>query len=577
MKKSFILITVFAAASAIFFSAESISAQSRTSVSGGVIGTAGNGATYDLSLRRAFSVPPSQESFGRDLYKNIYQRVKNEGNDLTINRVAGSRNLSREELSFMIPGLDINQLIAKESGAELTADETTERQKDLISEVEAEKMLADLEVALKMEVEAAELFANGDENDSGFDLIVDLDVIDMLLFGREEMAPGGGDSTAGGTGDGGAIGSRSNPSQSGGSPRSGATISGGSAQNPQTASRSQGVSSSAGGGHGENGQGVCAINNSFNAAVEQAREQERNRQNAQPSGASPAAERALSSGQDAGQAGGSRTGADTFAARLQSSQIGGNNFCIGEDGSPATFCLRFEAVYKKKSSYTNADNCIACHFEKINDAFKKTFEHSLIPSKATGNIMEASKCKVGIGSLKWNLVMLPQPILTPPNDDLLMKADFMKNLYDFCKKVSNGEVFSRIGSTGESAYVDRCDWLYGPDRNEIRAEDLQMGPGEAEKLTQSALENLPSSTNPSTVIEEINKKIAEKEKEREKETKLHALTGDALSQAMQFDVLSVEIEKMNEYFDGFVKLFNDLTSQQADTPCQILRSKPTCQ
>ena len=36
--------------------------------------------------------------------------------------------------------------------------------------------------------------------------------------------------------------------------------------------------------------------------------------------------------------------------------------------------------------------------------------------------------------LKWNFIILPQPILTPPNDDLIVKGDIIKNMIDFYEK-----------------------------------------------------------------------------------------------------------------------------------------------
>jgi len=63
------------------------------------------------------------------------------------------------------------------------------------------------------------------------------------------------------------------------------------------------------------------------------------------------------------------------------------------------FCLTINYVYETPTSkYMDADNCIACHIEKINEQLKKTISHSLSPNKIPGNLIETPKCKNGLSA-----------------------------------------------------------------------------------------------------------------------------------------------------------------------------------
>ena len=74
----------------------------------------------------------------------------------------------------------------------LTAKDVEDRRLELTRLLAEEKDLADLQVAAQMDIEPTEIFANGDESDSGFDLLVDLGIIEQILFAKTQTVFGGG-------------------------------------------------------------------------------------------------------------------------------------------------------------------------------------------------------------------------------------------------------------------------------------------------------------------------------------------------------------------------------------------------
>lgn len=575
---------------------------------------------FALTLQQIFNMPVTDRRFGQDLYKNIYKRVRYEASDSVIKKIgeavnreetaldlthAARRNLTRQELASLIPGYDISNVLTQENPRQrLGTSEPQRRQAATAELVAEEKKLADFEALAKMDVEPTELFSNGNEADSGFDLVVDLNNIETILFGRED------DSTGGGGGDSAAppSGTRPRPSPARGQQSSQQQPPAGT-QTPSPRGGSQGQQQPAGGigqPSAENTNVVCPANGAFNNAVQRARQEEQSRTGTS-TGQSAGGQRQTSdappqTGPGAQPSGSTQPQTDrqidcrsprqisSFGEALNwmdscnKTDASNQSYCTDEQASDEDvgsvgiqFCIKTEALYKTVSSYTDTANCIACHFEKINDLYKRTLDRSLTASKATGNFLEASKCKQDGGggipflNLKWNLIMMPQPILTPPNDDLLLKTDLFKNLFDFCKKFMGGpeQLFS-----AEGLAVDTCDFLYNP--NQRPQGEFQLGPGSDQKAARDELSAVMPGTDPSRLMQKISSEIAKKAKDREKQLKQFSLEKDAAGQAQQFQVLMPEMDAMNNYFKSFAKLFSDMVSNDPDAPCKVLRDKPSC-
>ncbi|MFA6521451.1 MAG: hypothetical protein WCT53_03645, partial [Candidatus Gracilibacteria bacterium] len=292
----------------------------------------------------------------------------------------------------------------------------------------------------------------------------------------------------------------------------------------------------AGDGTEENGI-ICPTNSAFNDAVSRVREEQK-KAGAQNGGG--AGGNAGGNGNGAGAAG----GADASSADIKKDA---NGNVIPE--APGNFarprpcdgivCIKYEAVYKTDSSYIANANCIACHFEKINDAFKKTLSHNLVPSKATGNFMEGPKCKRSLFNLKQNFILIPNPIMTPPNDDIIVKGDFVKNLQKFYEKY-----FDRPEKTVSEQVLDRAS---GSQTTQI-ADVFQQIAQEVEAQKEEALK-FADTTN---------------------------LVNDAAAVNSQYRVLMQELDTMNSYFEAYRKMFEGIASGGADSPCKVLQGLSTC-
>lgn len=129
--------------------------------------------------------------------------------------------------------------------------------------------------------------------------------------------------------------------------------------------------------------------------------------------------------------------------------------------------------------------------------------------------------------------------MTPPNDDLIVKGDFVKNMQDF---------FTRYFS----ARTSRAD------------------------IAKRVLEQAAAGTDQ----KEINKRInAEASTEKKKAAELMSqrkVETAAEDQSSQYRVLMQEINQMNVYFENFEKVYSDLTSGDGDSPCKVLQEKSVC-
>ncbi len=534
-----------------------------TDVAFDVIGTAGTGATYDISFSSIFS---SEEDLGQDLYDYIYNKVKSEGSDLAVKRLLARRPLSKEELGFLIPGSNIGELLSKPNPQdELQPGQVVARHDELIKLLEDEKELADLEVLSEMEVAPTEIFANGDESDSGFDLIVDLDIIETILFAKSmTVAGGGGPGAPAGSdvlevgGEGAAedekVGEKDKKKVD--DKEKAGVKEGGLAGGPT----GEEAAEEPGPIHDES-SGMCIAKPSFNSAVTAFLKKEQALESGGAKGEGGGAEGGQGSKKDAsgetGSGSGASNGEESIDYEKEPLVPGPAANWKKEPLCAGPFCLTIEEKYKKESSYLANENCVECHFEKINDAFKKTLGHNLVPSKVTGNLIEGPKCKRSLFNLAWNVILIPQPILTPPNDDLVIKADFTDNFMSFIN-ANNPFCEKKKDMAGKLKYV--CE----PDKNRQT------------RVTQKVLLQASDNKSMADAFGDIRREIQAQQKEAEKVLKQVLLTTEAESGAVQFRVLSQELDTMTLYFEGFKNLYNKLTSGGNDSPCKVLENKSTC-
>lgn len=545
----------------------------------GVLFTSSAGGGRVVASANWSRVFPPNNNFGQNLYTAVYEKVAHEASDKAVSMVSDAMHMSKEEMQGVIEGINIGRLFAGPDPLKQMSDaEIRRRREELADRLSWEKRLADLETMAKMDTEPIELFSNGDEEDSGFDLITDLNNIEIILFG-----PGAGAGGGGGGGGGGEEPAANAPGSGAGAPSASAgaptTGPGGEARFPSGRATRALSSGEPAGGAGEQegnstqanpadqaqGQILCPVNQAFNDAVVSARQQEQEDERSgdaeagprggAPPGGPPAGGGTTTSRGDAGTttSGGGPSGNITDAMRDWWEE----NMPCGE-----VFCLTVEFTYRQTSLYSNSANCIACHVEKINDSFNKTLGHNLSPSKQTGNLLESSKCKNAmLPKFGFGLVMIGQPILTPPNDDLIVKGDFLKNIVDAFKRYygdpSSCSAVSGFVSSGSCPPQTTSDVL-----RDISKQVIEQS-GEDEDIAAK--------------LKKVEQRFNSTMAEREKTLQEVRLEGEALAQASQFNILMKQMDEFYTYFENFIKTYDDLSDAgNPDSACQQLKNLQAC-
>lgn len=556
---------------------------SQDNISARILGSFAQSGSYDIhptdwfvnTLEDIINEPIKKP---KDIYNFMYYETKEKPTRVALQRTLEKRQLTRAELERILPGEDVALIFSQipwhkrdiepsvtgplleisqyflsplvseteeeRSQKYLGADifkvqpgELTRALEFVLRDLSIETEMAALEAELEAEVVATEIFSDGDENNSGFDLITDLEVIELLLFGEPVTLPGisgpgnppganeiaigdfaelseeeeeAGEGTEAGAGEG------------EGTPSSGAAEAGQEEVRPFTPAQ-------------------CYADSNFD---EQIRDFETRRQ-----------------GETGGEISGGGTGegeeiAETRAQteeEIRTPQPVSNwrraIFCPAQD----VWCFQLQAKMKRESSYLPTDNCIACHIEKINDAYNKTVRSNLIPGKATGNLIEIPTCKKGFSLpnlLNFNFVAIPSPIITPPNDDLVVKDVFLGNIEKFIQKY----------------YDPKLKW------NFLDVEGKMIRPPEEIAADRATAQF--DRTNVTAVTSQIAQDVAYFRQQALDELKKHRVTGNAERKTRFYKALEAEVDQMNAYFETFGTLFQKVL--EADGPCNTLRNKPQC-
>ncbi|MFA6917882.1 MAG: hypothetical protein WC285_03555, partial [Candidatus Gracilibacteria bacterium] len=133
----------------------------------------------NLSWRSVFS---SLATPGKDLYKfvgsNLVVKPKKEATKV----IAQKYHLTEQEADKAING-SITVLFNNTATPEkMTTEQAYKMQKDIMNDYDSFSELFDIQQEIDTAVSPTEMFSNGDLQDSGFDLIYDLDVIERILF-----------------------------------------------------------------------------------------------------------------------------------------------------------------------------------------------------------------------------------------------------------------------------------------------------------------------------------------------------------------------------------------------------------
>lgn len=211
----------------------------------------------------------------------------------------------------------------------------------------------------------------------------------------------------------------------------------------------------------------------------------------------------------------------------------------------------------------DSDNCIACHIEKINEKLKETINHSLIPSKATGNLLEPGLCKQAaadqFGDANIHFYALAKPILTPINDDLIYGTNVTDEWDKFINTTKPFPFF-------EKKIPDPND----PDQDAFipTVNDRAAKAAGANSTDDTTLETITS--NIQAEKNTIKKNLAEK-------AAVAAVAVQSDADNSFFQSIRRELEQMNYYFDAFQKILHTINDDKdKDSACQKIPNIPQC-
>ncbi len=553
-------------------------------------GQTGDSGAVDITENEA-------EKVGKDLYLRIWKKTIADPENQALKNTAGRFGISQNDMEFIRSG-SLGPLVAK--GQSLDQDRLIRKATDMRNRfIEEQKRLS-----LRADIEAAtlpsEVFANGDLSDSGFDLISDLEIIEKLLFlksdpidigkaynkeksSEEEQtppAPGEAVTTP-----------ETAPPQ--GEPQGAPPVGGGAGGTQQTGTQqAAGTQEECPEGFEEAPVVTSALQPNCTDASEvqkviDAYEKAKGLQkkNCVPKGA--AAGEAGAGTQQGGGTGETPPGGGAAGGGGVSPEAIVTDDFLPEVAPPETppvepapadnwkkericlgkFCLFINFYYETPTSaYMDADNCIACHIEKIDDLLKKVLSHSISPNKVPGNLIETPKCKNGASiqlsaiSMNWNVQFMP--IKTPINDDLILGSSINNDWKYFCDA---------------TAFFPASMCKVDPPTQEIKNQELPSLEGQVSKRL---LSNLPETIAYDTVINNMDKDIqAILGSSQEAAQKVEAERSVSPS-IMMYKALLAEIDHFYLYFLNINDLIRALhekvqgiTGEQA---CVNFKNKKTC-
>lgn len=528
---------------------------------------------------------------GQNLYIAIYKKAQAKPLDDATQATAAAYGLPPERMKLILAG-DITPILEK--SPLMSIEKATDIYNQMITTFNDKKDSAMLDATIKSTVEPNEMFADGDLGNSGFDLINDLNNIEIILFkqndevtfGKPYSGSGGDNAAAGGGGGGGGaagqppaainipIDVNGGSGKAGGGGQQGGVAAKTNMQNPfQLADVNKTPILGAGINPNQcfSAQNVDkAINDFVAAGVKDSRLK---------SSFDPA--QLPTNNQVAAVPGGAGGGGGAVVEPVPAVVIPGGGieipFAAPADYSAPSLCgevicLTVDFIMKKAAvAFGKKDNCIACHVEYINDSLQKTISHSLIPGKATGNMGESGLCKkamgTSIGSISMNISVNLVPIITPPKNDLMTVG----NIADEWDKYA-----SKYGA-----------WNY--DTKHSLAKDAKSSGKPVDNTPlptadQRALEVVVMNSGDGATIAEVMAKTADslnaQQAQQTKDQLVFDVAQNASGDVDTMKALDDQMQQMNQFFDGFRKQIMTLSEKvpglSSSLACSKLEDKSVC-
>lgn len=496
---------------------------------------------YSFKLSEIFG--GAEKNYGQNLYLAIYEKTVVEPEQTAMQKVGQAKGLNTVEVGEVLGG-SIEPLIQKYP--RITQEQAiawARQMRELYSDyIDTESLRNETE----MGVMPIEIFANNDTSDSGFDLIADLNDIEMILFKNTTPVDINLIYSGGHPSEATPLPQKFEPSSSPVSPypqtlvgtNKGGIVVGGIAG---TTAEKTGEEAKTGTIESYSAEQLaCPSDTNLDNAI--------NDYNGNHPGTLPTPSN--QTGNEGNQGGPGSNGStavsgDIFAInpnveiaenkKLEPASSGNwkdNPLCTDNK----RFCVEIATHSSTYNLYYPTDPCIACHIQKINEALATVVSHNLVPKKLTGNLMEMSKCKSGYNFSQFvsiNLILVPMPIITPQK----METIFGKNIVNEFKKFVNSYTPFNI------------------ENNRDKAVEI-VEPQTSSETTQTEM------------LREIDRAIYESKIAAEKQLNNMLTSTKSSDQSEFFQSLMRELDQMKIFFESYKTLLEGINAT-----CAVIKNK----
>lgn len=394
----------------------------------------------DIEFVNIFGQGNPEKPKVKDLYLAIYKKVKTEPEGEALKATAEEYQFTQTQMCGVLGG-DLAPIASLYEGENLSTTEAIDAWIDIKQDYEDNLADKKLEQEMFLDSYTREIFANGDTGDSSFDVLYDLEIIEYLLFGEsgystesteeESIEPEDSEDTETSEGE---EASSEEPASS--------TSSQSEGEESETEETSTTEAEPAAATETEEEEPVtpasCTVaselQNAFLAVVpEEALTDE--------TAEDEITEETPETGEEIPVANGeteSESSADTDSADSSEPDAiltAEPNDWTSPEVCDSVFCLFINFENREDPSYTKTDNCISCHLKYIVKALEDTTSQSLTLGKVSGNLMEPPVCKndllLSLTKIDLNLFLIPMPIQTPPQGDIVQGLGFCDSIRDF--------------------------------------------------------------------------------------------------------------------------------------------------
>lgn len=464
----------------------------------------------------------------KDLYLTLYADLKTRPTSAALRNTAAQYQYTESQMWAILEG-DFSTLNRTRPDLK-TTDEILEEIERIRDTYEDELNQQELKSQLIVDTYPQEIFVNGDTSDSGFDVVYDLEILELLLFGDDQLSPTGGEEDL--------PGELPQPpsddsSSSGAGPASGAS---GPFGLPYSGPSSDGSTEDDSGDEDDDGDGetdtdddtdtdgnddadssdtnesdektpnhaACTTDTPLQNAFEDAFASERSPSDSPTASTgdqpdlsdsrppTPSRDRAPDDTPDSGDSD-TKNPSNFFnsdgSVRSAYTPAPADEWADAPNVCNKVFCLKVRFINRPDPQYEPTQNCVQCHVQNIVERLRATAATGLTPGKVSGNFMEPSMCKKSLfnSGVSLNFIPVAMPIKTPGAARLITGVDLGKEFEAFMKRTWGVEPERNFEQRLEQKVKYESTTISTPGRTsqDIFDEALASYEDELEKISES--------------------------------------------------------------------------------------------